>query len=133
MAKPSGKIPCLRSALLLGSALSLLPGAVGFAAEAIAELETIVVTAQKRQENLQKVPIAVTAITSQTLQDMRFENVGDLSATAPGVTVRTGPGGTKAPNVTIRGIYGSGTFASDPGVALYLDGIYLSAVNGSEF
>jgi iron complex outermembrane receptor protein len=133
MSKPSGKIPYLRSALLLGSALSLLPGAVGFAAEAIAELETIVVTAQKRQENLQKVPIAVTAITSQTLQDMRFENVGDLSATAPGVTVRTGPGGTQAPNVTIRGIYGSGTFASDPGVALYLDGIYLSAVNGSEF
>jgi iron complex outermembrane receptor protein len=125
----------LRLALLSGSVLSLLPVTASFAAETEADdkLQTVVVTAQKRQENLQSVPIAVTAISSETLQDTRFENLGDLSAAAPGMTVRTGAGGTEAPNVTMRGIYGSGTFASDPGVALYVDGVYLSSVNGAEF
>src|SRR5579872_5350053 len=116
----------VRSKLLLGAAAVVFLPLSAYAqqkAENIGGLETIVVTAQKRAENLQVVPVAVTALTSQTLANMRFENLGNLSAAAPGVSVRTGPGGAEAPNVTIRGIYGSGTFASDPGIALYIDGL----------
>jgi iron complex outermembrane receptor protein len=122
----------MRSALLLTSALGLLPG-IALAAEDNATVENIVVTAQKREENLQVVPVAVTALSTQALQTMRYESLSNLSAAAPGLSVRVSAGGNAAPNFTIRGVYGSGTFASDPGVSMYVDGVYLSETNGSDF
>jgi iron complex outermembrane receptor protein len=98
-----------------------------------AELEMIVVTAQKREENLQVVPVAVTALTSKTLADIGFENIRDLDAIAPGVSTREGAGGLQTVQFTMRGVYGVGTFASDSGVALYVDGLYIASTEGSEF
>jgi iron complex outermembrane receptor protein len=117
--------------LALLSGLGLTPGAA-LADEPTATLESIVVTAQKREEDLQVVPVAVTALTGQTLAEAHYENIENLSGVAPGISVRPSPGGNNAPDVTMRGVYGSNAFASDSGIAFYIDGVYLSSTLGSD-
>jgi iron complex outermembrane receptor protein len=121
-----------RLSLLLCSAACLAPGAA-LAQSDGTTLETVVVTAQKRAENLQTVPVAVTALTAETLKETRFVNLGDLDAVAPGVTVREGAGGIQVAQFSMRGVYASGTFGSDAGVAFYSDGVYIASTLGTEF
>lgn len=118
----------------LGTAL-VLPGAA-FAqdAETAPQLEEIVVTAQKREQSLQDVPIAVTAITQESLQANRIFSVNDLTAIAPGVTVKPSPGGSSVPVFTIRGQSSFGVVpGSDKQVSIYIDGVYVSSPRGSIF
>jgi iron complex outermembrane receptor protein len=126
-----------RSALLLAAPLGLIFGlgvmsGVALADEPSSTLESIVVTAEKREENLQVVPVAVTAFTAQTLAEAHYQNIESLSGVAPGISVRPSPGGNNAPDVTMRGVYGSNAFASDSGIAFYIDGVYLSSTLGSD-
>jgi len=97
-------------------------------------LGVIVVTAQKRAQSVQDVPIAVTAIGGETLQANRILNVTDLTGLAPGVTVRITAGGSKIPSFTIRGAVSYGVVpGSDKQVSMYLDGVYLSSPRGATF
>jgi iron complex outermembrane recepter protein len=132
MPRVRGTFHYVRSALLIGSTLGVMPGAAS-AQSAESGLETVLVTAQKREQNLQVVPVAVTALSSQTLQAIRFEDVRDLDAVAPGLTIRDSAGGSAEPTLTMRGVYGTGTYGSDPGVALYVNGVYVSGVVGADF
>ena len=93
-------------------------------------LEEIVVTAQKRSENLQQTPIAITAFTAATIAKTGVSDIAELAERAPNVTFKfTAPisGASNAASVFIRGI-GQSDFAltTDPGVGTYVDGIYLS-------
>ena len=87
-----------RNALLVSTALTVagaIPAQV-HAQDAVEDsvgLEEIVVTAQRREQSMQDVPIAVTAVTQETLQANRITTVNDLSAIAPGVTVKPSAGG----------------------------------------
>ncbi|MEJ7925716.1 TonB-dependent receptor [Sphingobium sp. AN641] len=95
----------------------------------------IVVTAQKRAENVQDVPIAISAFTSQALQERAIGSVSQLSAIAPNVNLDAGTpfsGSTAVLAAYIRGI-GSDDFAFniDPGVGIYLDGVYLARTVGA--
>ena len=97
-------------------------------------LEEIIVTAQKREQSLQDVPIAVTAITGDALSTNRVTNVTDLSALAPGVTVRPSLGSSSIPSFTVRGAVSYGVVpGSDKQVSMYLDGVYLSSPRGAIF
>ncbi len=97
-------------------------------------LEEIVVTAQKREQSVQDVPIAVTALSQETLQANRVTNVNDLSGLAPGVTVRPSAGGSSVPTFTIRGAVSFGVVpGSDKQISTYLDGVYISTPRGSIF
>jgi iron complex outermembrane receptor protein len=97
-------------------------------------LEEIVVTAQKREQRLQSVPISITALNAEALKANRVETVADLNAVAPNLTVRLGAGGNQSPNYTLRGILGASSAAGqDKGVSPYLDGVYLQAQSGSVF
>jgi iron complex outermembrane receptor protein len=127
-----GKPQYGRLSLLLCSTVFLAPG-VALAQSGDTTLESVVVTAQKREENLQTVPVAVTAVTRQTLAETRFVNLRDLDAVAPGVTVREGAGGIQNAQFSIRGVYATGTFGSDAGVAFYADGVYIASTLGTEF
>ena len=129
---------------LLGSASLLTFGAGGTAmAQAqqgsaqpagSVELQEIVVTAQKREQKLQSVPISITALNAEALRANRIETVGDLNAVAPNLTVRLGAGGNQSPNYTLRGILGASSAAGqDKGVSPYIDGVYLQAQSGSIF
>ena len=112
------------------SDLSAAPAAPRQAETGDVGLEEIVVTAQKRDENLQKAPIAISAFTAATIARTGVTNIADLAMKAPNVTFKfTAPisGASNAATVFIRGI-GQSDFAltTDPGVGVYVDGVYLS-------
>lgn len=87
-------------------------------------VDTIVVTAQKRKENLQDVPIVVTVINKQLLQDSGVRDVKDLQRVVPGLTVTSD---TSDATTTAR-IRGVGTVGDNPGlepsVGIVIDGVY---------
>ncbi|SFR88844.1 TonB-dependent receptor [Sphingomonas jatrophae] len=96
-------------------------------------LQDIVVTAQRREENLQNVPVAVTAVTAAQLTDLRITSIRNLSVIAPGLQINT-QGRQTVPTVNIRGISsGSTIVAVDPKVGIYVDGVYIGRVVGSVF
>src|SRR5687768_12717584 len=66
-------------------------------------VEQIIVTAQKREQNLQAVPVAVTALTSANLEARGITNIYDLSGIAPNVTLTAGIGGGQGAYPTVRG------------------------------
>lgn len=102
--------------------------------DAPAGLSEIIVTAQKRSENLQTVPIAVTAITEDRLQTNRVTNVQDLSGLAPNTIVRPAAGGSGQPAISMRGISAVAAVpGADKEVAVNLDGVYLGAARGTLF
>ena len=89
-------------------------------------ISDIVVTAQRRSERLQDVPIAITALDSEVLESAGVRSTSDLATVVPGLVFNTQLGGNA--QVRIRGI---GTAASGPGienpVATYIDGVYYGA------
>ncbi|MBU6266617.1 MAG: TonB-dependent receptor [Sphingomonadales bacterium] len=92
----------------------------------------IVVTAQKRQQNQQDVPISMTAVTPQALTANRITSVVDLNAVVPNLAVRPTAGGGMLPSFTMRGITSYGVVpGSDKEVSVYIDGVYISAPVGS--
>ncbi|MDT0574669.1 TonB-dependent receptor [Croceicoccus sp. F390] len=97
-------------------------------AEPAAGGNVILVTANKRSENLQDVPVAISVIGQEQLELTGFSDVKDLSALAPNVTVSEGTTIPTSTIVAIRGI-ASGSdeqLTLDQGVAVYLDGVYLA-------
>ena len=99
------------------------------------DVETIIVTARRRAENLQETPIAVTALTNATLENRGFTELSDIARATPSLTFNgSAPisGNPAAASVFIRGI-GQIDFASntDPGVGIYLDGVYIARSVGS--
>ena len=86
----------------------------------------IVVTAQRRAENLQRVPIVITAVDSQQLAQAGVTSLPTLGTVAPGLNARTSGGGVFQPS--IRGIGTSSNVVENP-VALYIDGVYLPNQN----
>ena len=83
-----------------------------------AQLDAVVVTAQKKQELLQEVPISVTAITSRQVKDYRLWNSKDITGIVPGL-FSSDPGDNR--NAT--GIRGIATTSYNPAVATYIDGV----------
>jgi len=100
--------------------------------EAATENE-IVVTAQFRSQKLQDVPIAITAMSGEMLEQRGQTNLADLGGFAPNVTLRQAPA-TYGPAVAafIRGVgQRDTTFALEPGVGMYVDDVYLPTLHGS--
>lgn len=96
-------------------------------------LEEIIVTAQRREENLQKVPVAVTALSSDTLSKFRVTGIMDLGRLSPNFGV-IDQGIQTNPLVTVRGITSGAVDNSvDPKVGMYLDGVYIGRSAGSTF
>ena len=118
-------------------ALSLLsiPLAAPASAQQGAILEEVIVTARKRDENLQSTPIAITAITGSAIEKSKLFTVSDIEQKAPNLSfVSANNGSSNSLQAFQRGV---GQFDSalttDPGVGLYLDGIYLARTVGSNF
>ncbi|WP_292934595.1 MULTISPECIES: TonB-dependent receptor [unclassified Novosphingobium] len=135
-----------RARLLRGSILAL--GVIGLAPAAWANeapaddqqaspagsqtsIQEIIVTAQRREESLQKVPVAVTAIGSEQLEALRVNSVRNLAGLAPSLQLNT-QGQQSNPTIIIRGV-SSGTSSNsvDPKVGIYIDGVYIGRAVGS--
>lgn len=93
-------------------------------------LKEVVVTAQRRSQNLQDVPVSVNTATAAQLERAGVQSAGDLSVMAPSVRVSTGLGGA---DIAIRGISGTGSGADEPANAVYIDGVYQSSPAASLF
>ena len=124
----------LRHILISTTAIAAL-SAPAFAQETTTTVETVVVTAQKTEQNIQVVPIAITAFTARALEQKGITDVASLSNSAPNVTFDGGVpfgGSTGVLSAYIRGI-GQMDFAfnQDPGVGVYLDGVYLARSVGA--
>jgi iron complex outermembrane recepter protein len=105
------------------------------AAQDTTGLEEIVVTAQFRRENLQAVPLAITAINAAMMEERGQNSLHDLAQQAPNVTlVETGGAFGPGMTATIRGI-GQADFdpAFAPGVGVYIDDVYYTSLTGSNF
>src|SRR6185295_5968039 len=74
-----------------------------------AALEEITVTARRREENLQRTPVSVSAYTDKMLTERSIENVTDLGAHVPNLQYQIGPAGGSGANFYIRGV-GSADF-----------------------
>lgn len=118
---------------LKAARLGLLSAAIiGFNQQASAEsvvLEEIVVTAQKRAENLQQVPVSVTAFTAASMDSRSMFNLANLSSFTPNVDINhgKGDGGSTNAAVFIRGVgQNDFIFPTDPGVGIYIDGVYIA-------
>lgn len=95
------------------------------ASPAFAQLEEVVVTAQRRTESLQQVPASVTAITEEELRSFNIEDSGRLELVTPGLVWGNSGGSRAWP--TLRGIStGNGEANGEPSVAFFIDGIYKS-------
>jgi iron complex outermembrane receptor protein len=99
------------------------------------QLKEIVVTAQYRRQNIQNVPIAITAFTPQTLQQQNITTLAQLGDLTPGVTLTSGApfsGDSSVLSASIRGI-GQADFAFNinPAVGVYVDGVYYARTIGA--
>jgi iron complex outermembrane receptor protein len=99
-----------------------------------AQIEEIVVTAQKRRESLQDTPVAVSAVTAQTIEDRGITDVGSLSSIAPNLVVNQTPASSTSPAVFIRGIgEAEPILTADAPNALYIDGVPIGRSTGAMF
>ncbi len=124
--------------LLCGAAAAALLGvgnpAFAQSAQQSATLEEVVVTAQKREQSLQDVPISVSAISAEDLKANRVASVMDLSTVAPNLVVHLTAGGSAIPAFGMRGVVSYGVVpGSDKEISIYIDGVYLGAARGSSF
>jgi iron complex outermembrane recepter protein len=113
----------------------VLAADAGPATEPSNQLQEVVVTAQYREEKLQNIPIAITAITSQQIEEQGAQKLSDILTTAPSVVFRQ-QSAAFGNSVTsyIRG-FGQADFdpAFEPGVALYVDDVYYPRLTGANF
>lgn len=91
-----------------------------------AEMEEVVVTAQKREQTLQEVPVAVSVVTSDTIEKAQINDILDLQSVVPAlrVTQLQTSGNT---NFIIRGFgNGANNAGIEPSVGVFVDGVYRS-------
>ena len=95
-------------------------------------LDAVKVTARKREETLQDVPVAVTAFTAETLDKMAIKDIGDLDAQVPNLTIYAARGSTSTVTAYIRGVgQADPLWGVDPGVGIYLDDVYIARPQGA--
>lgn len=124
-------------ALCGAAAAALICPAPGFAAarapgEDVAQVEEIIVSARRREEDLQKTPVSIIALSAESLEARSVSNIGDLSQFTPNVTIAPDfTVGDAASSVFIRGI-GQTDYRifSDPAVATYVDGVFIPRALG---
>lgn len=116
--------------VLCGTASAVVLAGLGASSAAQAQtsdvqtVDSIIVTAQKREQNLQDVPVVVTAVGAKLLQDTGVRDIKDLTILTPGLTVTS----TSSEASTTARVRGVGTVGDNPGlessVGVVIDGVY---------
>ena len=119
--------PSVQKSLLVTAVLCALS-----AESALAQLEEVIVTAERREASLQETPISIQVLSSEEIQSRGIKSAMDLVDQVAGVQGYAPPGTTSDVGLNIRGIGdGSPNLSVDPGTARYIDGIYIGKVVGS--
>ena len=111
------------SVALMGGALAAQPALAAAAATSPDTVADVIVTAQKRSENLQKVPLAVSVASQETLRDNAIGNAESLDEVVPSLTFKKGTANVNS-TLSVRGI-GTQSFSSgaEPSVSTVVDGV----------
>jgi iron complex outermembrane recepter protein len=126
------KVLNLRRKLLCGSAMVTVLAASSVPVSA--QVDEIVVTAERRAASVQDVPVSVTAFSTEDLQNFSFENASDVGDQSPNINIVNGNFGFTAPIVTVRGITNSDfSLGSNQPVTTYVDGVPLTNIIGQGF
>jgi len=111
---------------MAGTALTVALPLATHAADAPLALEEVLVTAQRRTQSLQDVPISIVAMDQQVLEMRAIDEIEDIGLDIPNFTVNTFPSDSTTIRLFIRGIgQNDAQITQDPSVALYLDGVYI--------
>lgn len=124
---------------ICGVMLGIALGLSGFTLETLQAqvqelLEEVVVTAQRRPENLYEVPLSISVVSGNTLREVGARDIAALAGFAPNVSLDgiVTTGGSTATSIYIRGIGQSDILqTTDPGVGLFVDGVYVARAVGS--
>ena len=128
------------SKMLSTSCVALIAvGAGSLSCEAQAQddlaLDEIIVTAERRESNLQQTAISITSLDGEDLRARSISSTADLALSVPSLSISpatTAARSNNAPAVFIRGIgQNDNLIAAEPGVGVYIDGVYVSRVTGS--
>lgn len=124
----------LKLALLATTCLAVTAMAQAASAQTTPEqdastVDEVVVTAQKRTQNVQDVPVAITALGTEQLVAAGVSSTSDLKALVPSLNVTTGAGGFGLPRIRGVGASGQGPGIENP-VAVMVDDVYYGAAFG---
>jgi iron complex outermembrane receptor protein len=125
------------SGVLVGSLLAAAPAMAQEqgkqeAGQKTTNLESVKVTARKRVETLQEVPVAVTAFTADSLDRLNVRDLSDLGAQVPNLTIYAARGSSSTVTAYIRGVGQSDPlWGVDPGVGIYMDDVYIARPQGA--
>ena len=114
----------LRTTVSAGVVAAAVFGAGAVSAQETSTVDDIIVTAQKREQSLQDVPIVVTTLSAEVLEGSNVRDIKDLQILTPGLTVTS----TTSETITSARIRGVGTVGDNPGlessVGVVIDGVY---------
>ena len=97
-------------------------------------LEEVIVTAEKREESLQDVPISIAAFTQDNLEKLGISDIKGLASQVPNVLINEFTGSSTTVRLFIRGVGQNDVqVTQDPSVALYMDGVYIGSSVGTAF
>ncbi len=114
------------------SAIAQQSGSTPSAQSTDKNVETVVVTARHRQEQLKDVPVAVTAFSAEKLEADGAKDITQLTRSTPNLTLQVARGSSSTLNAFIRGIgQGDPLWGFEPGVGLYVDDVYYARPQGA--
>ncbi len=108
--------------------------ALAIPASAEQKMEEVVVTAQKRAQDITDVPISITAISADTLESRDITDIESIDQLAPNLRVTPTPGNSTSAQIAIRGgVTINPALTWETTVGVYLDGVYIGKTQGSVF
>ncbi|MCR9080206.1 MAG: TonB-dependent receptor [Henriciella sp.] len=118
-----------KSILMTGVCLALVPGFAsaqesdGTEVQEARRLTAVTVTAQKRAQDVQDVPISISAYGEDFIEDSGVETLGDISLYSPNFTITSSSQKTNS-RIAIRGVGSVGNAGIEPSVGVFIDGVY---------
>ncbi len=95
--------------------------------------EAVVITARRTEENIQKVPLSISAFNERSLDRIQANDTTGLQGAVPNLNIVQGRGSSNATNIFIRGIGQPDALQTfDPAVGVYVDDVYLSRIRGNQ-
>jgi len=97
-------------------------------------LSSVVISAQRRNELLQKAPLAITAVSAKEMEVKQIRRLDDMKYEVPNVVIEQNTGTSSAAKIFMRGVgTDESLFTADPSVAIYIDDMYVARQTGAMF
>lgn len=97
-------------------------------------LGVVQVTAQRRKEDVQRIPLSVTALSEIDFENRQIRRLDDLQAQVPNIIIQPNTGTTTGAKIFLRGVGADESlFTNDPAVAIYIDDVYIPRQTGALF